>query len=73
MTVADYLLEHQARAEAQLMEFLRIPSVSTDPAHSGDVERCAQWLAQHLRSIGDYGRHLQQLDPFIGSLPLASV
>ena len=28
---------------------------------------------QHLRSIGDYGRHLQQLDPFIGSLPLASV
>ncbi len=52
MTVADYLLEHQARAEAQLMEFLRIPSVSTDPAHSGDVERCAQWLAQHLRSIG---------------------
>ncbi|MBK9183598.1 MAG: dipeptidase [Ignavibacteria bacterium] len=52
MTVADYLLEHQARAEAQLMEFLRIPSVSTAPAHSGDVERCAQWLAQHLRSIG---------------------
>lgn len=52
MTVADYLLEHQARAEAQLMEFLRIPSVSTDPAHAGDVERCAQWLAEHLRSIG---------------------
>lgn len=34
------------------MEFLRIPSVSTDPAHAGDVERCAQWLAEHLRSIG---------------------
>jgi integrase len=28
---------------------------------------------QHLRSIGDYALHLRQLDPYIGSLPLASV
>jgi integrase len=28
---------------------------------------------QHLRSLGDYARHLQQLDPYLGSLPLASV
>ncbi len=52
MTVADYLQEHQDRAEAQLMEFLRIPSVSTDPANAPDVERCANWVADHLRSIG---------------------
>lgn len=52
MIVSDYLLEHKSRSEAQLMEFLRIPSVSTDPAHAADVERCADWLADHLRSIG---------------------
>jgi len=28
---------------------------------------------QHKRSIGDDALHLRQLDPFIGSLPLASV
>ena len=34
---------------ALLTEFLSIPSVSAQPAHAGDVRRCAHWLADQLR------------------------
>ena len=40
------------RVIGQLREFLRWPSISTDPAHRRDVAGCARWLAAHLRSIG---------------------
>ena len=30
---------------------LRIPSLSGDPAHAGDVKRIAEWLASHMRSL----------------------
>jgi acetylornithine deacetylase/succinyl-diaminopimelate desuccinylase-like protein len=36
----------------RLMELLRIPSVSTDPAHAADCARAADWLAADLRSLG---------------------
>ncbi len=36
----------------ELAELLRIPSVSADPAHAGDVERAAEWLAEFVRSGG---------------------
>jgi len=31
---------------------LRIPSLSGDPAHAGDVRRMADWLAAHMRELG---------------------
>jgi acetylornithine deacetylase/succinyl-diaminopimelate desuccinylase-like protein len=37
---------------ARLLEFLRFPSVSTTPAHQPDMQRCAEWLAAELRTIG---------------------
>jgi len=52
MTTSEYLTQHRERFEAELIEFLSIPSVSTDPERSGDVVRCANWLADHLRGIG---------------------
>jgi len=39
-------------ATERLFELLRIPSVSTDPAHAGDVERAADWLVAELRALG---------------------
>jgi acetylornithine deacetylase/succinyl-diaminopimelate desuccinylase-like protein len=36
----------------RLKDFLRIPSVGTDPAYRADTERCAEWLAGQLREIG---------------------
>ncbi|WBU61405.1 dipeptidase [Paracoccus albus] len=36
----------------RLLAFLRIPSISTDPAHDSDVSDAANWLADELRSLG---------------------
>lgn len=36
----------------ELIEFLRIPSVSTLPAHKADVQRAAEWVAAYLRRAG---------------------
>jgi acetylornithine deacetylase/succinyl-diaminopimelate desuccinylase-like protein len=37
---------------AELSEFLRIPSVSADPAHQADVEAAAEWVADKVRRSG---------------------
>jgi acetylornithine deacetylase/succinyl-diaminopimelate desuccinylase-like protein len=42
----------QSQALERLFELLRIPSISTDPAFSGDVARAADWLAKDLVSLG---------------------
>ncbi|MBV9658170.1 MAG: dipeptidase [Verrucomicrobia bacterium] len=39
-------------AVADLLAFLKFPSVSTDPARAGDVRDCAGWVANKLRAIG---------------------
>ncbi len=36
----------------ELVEFLRIPSVSTLPAHDADCRRAAEWVAAELRRLG---------------------
>lgn len=36
----------------ELKEFLRIPSISTDPERSGDVRRCAEWVRSKLTAAG---------------------
>lgn len=36
----------------KLMDFLRIPSVSTDPHHAGDIRRAAEWLIAQLQELG---------------------
>ena len=36
----------------QLKDFLRIPSISTDPAYKDDVLRCAQFVADRMSDVG---------------------
>lgn len=36
----------------RLMTFLRIPSISTDPANKADCQAAAEWLAAELTSLG---------------------
>lgn len=35
-----------------LLEFLRFPSVSTDPSRNAAVAQCADWLAGQIRDAG---------------------
>ncbi len=36
----------------ELLEFLRYPSVSTDPGRKSDVAACAEWVRRKLHAIG---------------------
>ena len=42
----------QDRWLAELTAFLRIPSISTLPAHEADCRRAAEWVAADLRRLG---------------------
>jgi acetylornithine deacetylase/succinyl-diaminopimelate desuccinylase-like protein len=37
---------------AELSEWLRIPSVSADPAHAADVRRSGEWVCEWVRAAG---------------------
>ncbi len=50
--IAAYIDANRDEFMAQLFEFLRIPSISTDPVYADDVRRCANWLVDHLEDIG---------------------
>src|SRR4051812_24215966 len=47
----SYSRQHGQVFLDQLKDMLRIPSLSGDPAHAGDVRRMAEWLATHMRSL----------------------
>jgi acetylornithine deacetylase/succinyl-diaminopimelate desuccinylase-like protein len=47
-----YSRDHAERFRHELHEFLRIPSLSGDPAHAGDVKKAAEWLASNLHALG---------------------
>jgi acetylornithine deacetylase/succinyl-diaminopimelate desuccinylase-like protein len=51
-TVARYLKSQRDRHLDQLQTLLRIPSVSTDPAHAGDVARAAEWVGKRMKEAG---------------------
>ncbi|MGW7429739.1 dipeptidase [Streptomyces sp. NPDC054861] len=50
--VRTYIGRHRAAFLDDLAEWLRIPSVSAQPAHAGDVRRSADWLAAKLTETG---------------------
>src|SRR6056297_92811 len=51
-SVEKYIQENAKSFEEQLFHFLRIPSVSTDSKHKGDVKKAAQFLIDQLNEIG---------------------
>jgi acetylornithine deacetylase/succinyl-diaminopimelate desuccinylase-like protein len=59
---ADAVLERIDRdlpaSLERLFALLRIPSISTDPAHAGDCRTAADWLVAELRDLGfEAARH----------------
>ena len=71
------LSNSEAAAIEEFKELVRIPSVSTDPARSGDVRRTAEWVADRLRTAGvpvveivDEGGHPAVIGRWeVGSVP----
>ncbi|MGI6250471.1 MAG: dipeptidase [Anaerolineaceae bacterium] len=51
-TAIEYFLENYEEKLSQYIEFLKIPSISTDPACKEDMEAAQNFLAERLRSIG---------------------
>ncbi len=50
--IKSYLNANKERYLNELLELLRIPSVSADPRFSGDVRRMAEATAEHLKAAG---------------------
>jgi acetylornithine deacetylase/succinyl-diaminopimelate desuccinylase-like protein len=50
--LTSYLDANRDRFVEDLKAALRIPSISTQPEHRADMQRCAQHLADELKSIG---------------------
>ena len=50
--VLEYLKNDNAQAVGRMIELLKIPSVSTDPAFAEHVKTGAGWVAQTLESLG---------------------
>lgn len=50
--VLQYIESNKQRYLTELKEFLAIPSVSSQSNHNGDIQLCAQWVADHMSSIG---------------------
>jgi acetylornithine deacetylase/succinyl-diaminopimelate desuccinylase-like protein len=48
----QYARDHQTPFLTKLEDFVRIPSVSTDPEHKPDMKRAADFLAQSLKDLG---------------------
>lgn len=47
-----FLAENGHRILAELLEFARIPSISTDARYKADVQHAANWVAEQLRQAG---------------------
>jgi acetylornithine deacetylase/succinyl-diaminopimelate desuccinylase-like protein len=52
MDVREFVESNASGFIDELKQWLAIPSISADPARESDVERSAQWLADHLRDTG---------------------
>ncbi len=50
--VLDWLKREEKHSIARLFDWLRIPSISTDPAYKRRTREAAEWAAAHLRESG---------------------
>ena len=50
--VQKYIDEHKQQFLDELFDLLRIPSISAQSEHKGDMVKCAEWLAAALVKSG---------------------
>jgi acetylornithine deacetylase/succinyl-diaminopimelate desuccinylase-like protein len=49
--IISYLEENKSRFLSELKEFLAIPSVSTKAENKQEMQRCAEWITEHLTAL----------------------
>jgi acetylornithine deacetylase/succinyl-diaminopimelate desuccinylase-like protein len=47
-----YAQTNRRRFVEELKEFIRFPSISSQPQHAADVRKCGEWLAKHMKHVG---------------------
>jgi len=52
MTIQEYFEKNKDNFINQLIEFLKIPSISSEPQHKDDIRRCAEWLYNNIKNSG---------------------
>jgi len=52
MNAQEYIKQNLPRFQEELIDLLRIPSVSADPAHKADVQKAAEFVADSLAKAG---------------------
>jgi len=63
----DWLSGHESDSIGRLVDWLRLPSVGTDPAHAADTRRAAEWAAEHLSRSGFDAELIDPVDSVLGS------
>ena len=58
MSATEYYSSHRDQFLDGLLEFLRIPSISTLPEHKGDIARAAAFLVSELKAAGLHNTRL---------------
>src|SRR6185436_8867403 len=54
--LASFAEKARAEFESTLESFISVPSVSSDPAHKGDMRRCADLAVETIRRFGGEAR-----------------
>lgn len=52
MDYIKYLEQRNDEYVSEVFEFLKIPSISSQPAHTPDMEKCAAWLSEKIKQAG---------------------
>ena len=50
--ILEYIEKNKPRYLNELKQLIAIPSISTNPENKSDIEKCARWIADHLKNIG---------------------
>ncbi len=48
----EYAHKNRERFIKELSEFIKIESISTDDEYKPQIQKAAEWAAEHLRSLG---------------------
>ena len=49
--IKDFVASNKDRFLNELIDFLKIPSISADSAYKGDVDRAADWLIDQFKHL----------------------